>query len=253
MLFDQKIKYLTEVLKKKNPISIPPQPQGTVGQLGGVGKTMAGYQHKEPTRGLGMNEEEFKSSMESFAKSKNPIILNDALVFAEGNPKANFKFDKKNHMASELKDLVIKKYFTAGSKDYIPYPKDKDGVVFRNVDFQREVKRNPSYNIVKTNPVMWLKVLFKLFPVEASDRRQEAGSYAEKVPYFTSNGVRSARVQVIDGKVTRTPFGGRFSYNNKYQAYTPDGKPIPYDSINGGITLDEFKAILHSAKAKAKM
>lgn len=254
MIFDQKIKYLTEALKKKPAIDLPVKTASDEESLGSVGQTIAGYQPTSSARGLDMNEEKIKTAMVEFQKSKDPELLNNVITFVEGSPHVPLKFGGKWIKGNELKKMIIDKFFTAGKKDYIDYPKDDKGVVLRNVDFQREVKINPKFAQLKSNPIMWLKVLFKLFPISASDRRQESGSYTEKVPYFTKGGViRSARVAVVDGKVSPTPFGGRFSYNNKYQAFTPSGEGIPYEQISGGIPLDQFKKILHSAAAKAKV
>jgi hypothetical protein len=271
MLFDKKIKYITEALKKKpaskatkkasapvaptvpTPAPVVPPVKGTTTQLGGVGQSIAGYQHT--SRGLSMDEEKVKDAMSDFVKTHDPNLLNEIIAFTEGAPHLPMKFGGKWIKADELKDLIISRFFTKGKKEYINYPKDENGVVLRNVDFQREVRQNPQlYPKLHVDPVTWLKVLFKLFPVEASDRRQVAGHYNEKVPYFMKGGViRSGRVAVVDGKVSPTPFGGRFMYQNKYQAFTPNGEPIPYEQISGGKTIDDFKKILHSAAAKAKM
>jgi hypothetical protein len=253
MLFDQKIKYLIEVLNKKPIIDTPFRAASDDKKLGSDGQTIAGYQPTSAARGLDMNEEKIKTAITEFQKNKDPELLNNVLTFVEGSPHVPLKFSGKWIKGNELKKMLIDKFFTVGKKDYIDYPKDENGVVLRNVDFQREVKINPKFAQLKSNPIMWLKVLFKLLPIDASDRRQESGSYSEKVPYFTKGGVvRAGRVHVVDGKVSPTPFGGRFSYNNKYQAFTPKGEPIPYEQISGGITLDEFKKILHSEIAKSK-
>jgi len=245
MIFDQKIKYLIEVLSSStNPLPVS------------GGQTLGGYQHVEPNRGLDMDEESFKTSMIEFQKTKDPVVLNNSITFAEGSPNAPVKFEGKWIKASELKDRVIKKYFTKGGKDYIDIPRTPNGELFSNKQFQTIIKndRDNKYTKLKNNPVMWLKALSKVLPILPSDVRQEVGQRVETFFYFGKGGaVRQGRVHVMeDDRVTPKPFSGAFDYRSRFQAFTPKGEPIPYNLISGGIPLDQFKKILYTDVAKKK-
>lgn len=242
MLFDKKIKYLLEVLSNSNPIS--------------DGQTLGGYQPKDVARGLDMDEESFKKSMIEFEKTKDPVILNNSITFAEEYPNSLVKFEGKFIKGSDLKDRVIKRYFTKGSKSYIDIPRTPKGELFNNKDFQAIIKndRKNQYTVLKNNPVMWLKALSKILPILPSDVRQEVGQRVETFFYFGKGGViRQGRVHVMDNDiVTRKPFSNAFDYRNRFQAFTPKGEPIPYNLIAGGIPLDQFKKLLYTDVAKKK-
>lgn len=246
MLFDKKIKYLLEVLSKPtvNPLPVSD------------GQTLGGYQPKDVARGLDMDEEAFKKSMIEFEKTKDPVILNNSITFAEEFPNSPVKFEGKFIKGSDLKDRVIKRYFTKGSKSYIDIPRTPKGELFNNKDFQAIIKndRKNQYTVLKNNPVMWLKALSKILPILPSDVRQEVGQRVETFFYFGKGGViRQGRVHVMDNDiVTRKPFSNAFDYRNRFQAFTPKGEPIPYNLIAGGIPLDQFKKILHTDVAKKK-
>lgn len=248
MLFDKKIKYLVEVLKKPKP---------DISALASIGKTMSGYQHVSPSRGLSVGNEnmDVTNALIKFQKSRDPKLLSDAIVFADKNPELKMNFDGKTIRGKDLKNKIVKKYFTAGKSDYIDYPKDENGLVLNSNAFKRAVLKDKKYNILRNDPSMWIKLLFKLRPINPSDRRQDSRSEDVIFHYFyTPTGmVKSARVKVINGFITPTPFAGRFTYNNRYKAYTSNGDFITYDQIKGGISLEDFKKILETDKAEAKL
>jgi hypothetical protein len=218
MLFDKKINYLTEALRAKST-------------------SLGGYTGQST-----ISDEEAKNAYDSFLKTKDPSVLLAVLTYAQHNPDKHIKINGKWHMAKELKDIVKKRFFTEGSKDYINFPKDDYGKIvagniLKRVIFNKDKTGNFLYPVLHRKPDDWRKIIDIVVGTQAASIRQEGDTTDFEFYYFATPKGENGPVKKgnsdyrnSDQRVSITRLVP-FEYRNKYQAYTSTGEPITYQDL----------------------